>query len=153
MKPTIALLTVIAALLAAGCGGDDKDEGSDKPAPVPSAGGSSIKCLTLSTLSPELYEDGAGVEKGVEPLLTGGAKGAEILTGKVAAVVIEYPDSTAAVAAHHRALESKVLKKYVKQSQIQAYGSTLFIDYSKEPHVRKIVLACANRPDQPPPTP
>ena len=77
-----ALLLVSAALFAAGCGDDDDKGGSAKKP----ANTSSFQCLILSTYAPEQYQPGEtaedGVEGGVEPLLTKGAKGGEILTGR-----------------------------------------------------------------------
>ena len=151
MRWAFLLATLLGAARAAPeCGGDDEDGG--KPGPDPVANRSSLTCLERSTLSPEIYEDGKSDEAGIQPLLRDGAKGAEILTGKVAAVVIEYPTNEAAVGAFHAALESKVLKKYVKQRQIQAFERTLIIDYTEEPHVKRVVIGCATRPDQAPQT-
>jgi hypothetical protein len=145
------LIGIGVALAAAGCGADDDED--DGPAPDPDANRSSLTCLERSTLSPEIYEDNRSDEAGIQPLLTPGAKGAEILTGKVAGVVIEYPDSGQATSAFTDAIESKALRKYARKRRIQTLERTLFIDYSGDPHVRKIVNACATRPDQPPPTP
>ncbi len=142
------------ALAAAGCGGGD-DDGGDSAQNKPAGGGSgsSMECLELSTLSPEVYDSsGSGVEKGVKPLLTQGAKGAEILIGELGAVVIEYPDAKAAAAGLQEARGSKTLKKYVDPARINLIQKTLLIDYAGDPRVRRVVEGCATNPDQPPPT-
>ena len=142
----------IAALATAACGDDDNgDEGAEQKPAASTA--SSMECLELSTLSPEVYDSGgSGVEKGVEPLLTEGAKGAEILIGELGAVVIEYPDVKAAEAALQEAQGSKTLAKYVDRGRISLIEKTLLIDYAGDPRVERVVEACATNPDQPPPT-
>ena len=157
-RPTATALLTAAAVALAACGGDDDDDkggSADKP-----ANASSMRCLVLSVLSPERYPAGAneddGVEKGVEPLLTKAAKGAEILTGRPSgpgAVVIEYPDAAAAATARKRARASKELAEFVKPSRVVLFDRTLFIDYTHEAEVRQVVEACGLHPEKPPPTP
>jgi hypothetical protein len=147
-----AILAGAAATLAlAGCGGSDDDKQKDSG---PLAGNDSpMKCLVFSTLSPEQYDaSGSGVEKGVKPLLTGGAKGAEILTGKMSAVVIEYPTPEAASGAQKEARASKVLRDYIEPDRIKLLDRVVFLDYEGESEVGRVVEACARRPDQTPPT-
>ena len=148
--------TLAALVLAApACGGDDDDDGNGgggQTGPAATSA-SSMDCLELSTLSPEVYDSsGSGVEKGVEPLLTEGAKGAEILIGELGAVVIEYPDEQAANAGLREAKGSKTLAKYVDPARISLIEKTLLIDYAKDPRVKRVVEGCARNPDQPPPT-
>ena len=147
-------MAAAAALAAAtGCGGDDDEGGSDKTGGAPTAkSGSSIECLSLSTLSPELYKSKADADASIRPLLTSGAKGATILTGRLGADVIEYPDAEAAADAQQEARESKAITKQAPPDQIRLFEKTLFIDYTGEPHVRRVVEACATEPDEPPPT-
>ena len=155
-RPSATALAIAAAIALAACGGDDDDDGggsADKPANT-----SSMQCLVLSTYSPEQYPAGAteedGVEGGVKPLLTSGAKGGEILTGSPdgpGAVVIEYPDEAAATAAHHKAQKSKELAEYVDPKRVKLIEKTLFIDYRAEPELRRTVEACATDPAEPPP--
>lgn len=145
-------MTLIA--LASGCGGgdDEKDKSKDSGAPRAKSG-SSIECLSLSTLSPELYKSASDAEKPIRELLTPGSKGAAILTGQFGADVIEYPDPAAADAAQQKARESEAISELVDSpSQIQVFERTLFIDYTEEAHVRRVVEACATKPDEPPPT-
>lgn len=147
-------MVAAAALLAApGCGGDDDEGGDEATSGAPKAqSGSSIECLSLSTLSPELYESKSDADKSIQPLLTPGAKGATILTGRLGADVIEYPDAAAATEAQQKARESKAIADQADPSQVHVFDRTLFIDYTREPHVRRVVEACATKPDQPPPT-
>ena len=143
---------VAATLAAAGCGGSDDDDEKSNGGPLAN-NDSPMKCLSYSTLSPEVYdESGDGVEKGVKPLLTGEATGAEILTGKMSAVVIEYPTAAAASGAMKQARASKVLRDYIDPNHIKLIGRVLFLDYENEPEVGQVIEACARRPDQTPPT-
>ncbi|HEX2125289.1 MAG TPA: hypothetical protein VHF45_01850 [Thermoleophilaceae bacterium] len=155
MRRGLALIAAIALLGAAGCGGDDDEGGNggakDSGAPTAKSG-SSIECLSLSTLSPELYKSKGDADKSIQPLLTPGAKGAAILTGQFGADVIEYPDAAAATEAQQKARESKAIAKQAGPDQIHVFDRTLFIDYTEEAHVRRVVEACATKPDQPPPT-
>ncbi|MDQ3934973.1 MAG: hypothetical protein M3340_10135 [Actinomycetota bacterium] len=153
-RTLVAAVLASAALALAACGGDDDngDEKTENNSPA-AASASSMECLELSTLSPEVYDSsGSGVEKGVKPLLTEGAKGAEILIGELGAVVIEYPDEQAANAGLREAKGSKTLAKYVDPARISLIEKTLLIDYAKDPRVKRVVEGCARNPDQPPPT-
>jgi len=141
-----------AALAAAGCGGGSDDGGKAKK---PAADASSMHCLTLSVEAPKQYAPGDteadGVEQGVGPLLTKGAKGAEMLTGQLGAVVIEYPDTSAASAATRKARESSRLG--VSPQRIELFGRTLVIDYAHDLDLRRVIQGCGLHPDRPPPTP
>ena len=150
MRGTAALAA--AALLVAGCGDDSKKAGK---APGGSGSASSLDCMEKSVISPHPYSSKRddGIEKGVRPLFTRGAKGAEILTGQLGAVVIEYPSEIEAARALRKAKASRVLRQYVSAKRISAIERTLFIDYAKTAHVRRIVTACARNPAEPPPTP
>jgi hypothetical protein len=151
MRRGIAIAATAALLGAVGCG--DDDGGDDKTSGAPTAkSGSSIECLSLSTLSPELYKSKSDVDATIRPLLTPGAKGAAILTGRLGADVIEYPDPGAATDAQQQARESKSLTKQAPPGQMHLFAKTLFIDYTQEAHVRRVVEACATKPDEPPPT-
>ena len=152
MRGTAAIVAA-ATLLVVGCGDDSKKDGAKEPGG--SASGSSLDCMEKSVISPHRYSSkrDEGIEKGVRPLFTRGAKGAEILTGQLGAVVIEYPDELGAARALRAAKASRVLRQYVSPKRISAIERTLFIDYAKTGHVRRIVTACARNPDEPPPTP
>jgi hypothetical protein len=145
---------VAAALLAAGCGGDDESGGEEsKPAAPSAANASSIACIEKSVIGIERYDaSGDGVEKGVEDLLIDGAKGGEILTGQLGAVVIEYPSAAEASQAEGKARKNESIQ-VDDPSAINATNKTLLIDYSTDEHVGKIVTACARNPERPPPTP
>jgi hypothetical protein len=145
----------VAALAAVGCvGGSDSGDKAKQPA----ANASSMHCLTLSVEAPKPYAPGDteadGVEQGVEPLLTKGAKGAEMLTGQLGAVVIEYPGASAATAALREARESRESRKLgTSPKRIELFGRTLFIDYAHDLDLRRVVQGCGLHPDRPPPTP
>ena len=148
----LATFAAAALLALAACGGDDDEGGDAKTGGAPKAkSGSSIECLTLSTLSPEPYKPD-DVDKSIKPLLTPGAKGAAILTGRLGADVIEYPDAAAASDAQQKARESEAITKMADPNNIHVFDRTLLIDYTEEPHVRRVVQACATKPDEPPPT-
>ena len=143
-------MPIALAALVVGCGGDSDDEGGgDKPKPATNA--SPIECLTLSTLSPELIkrEDAEADER---PFLTSGAKGAAILTGRFGAYVFEYPDESAAEAALEKAREPKAFKSIGQPDKVTVIERTLFVDFTGQLHVGRVVEACARNPDQPPPT-
>jgi hypothetical protein len=153
MRRGIAIVATAGLVAAAGCGGDDDEGGNEKTAGAPKAKtGSSIECLSLSTLSPELYKSKSDADKSIQPLLTPGAKGATILTGRLGADVIEYPDAAAAAEAQEKARESDAIAQQADANQIHVFDRTLFIDYTQEAHVRRVVEACATKPDEPPPT-
>ena len=150
----------MAAVVTGGCGGGDDDDGggsqaggSSKPPPAQTA--SSLKCLQKSIVDAELYSSprDAGVEKGVRPLMTRRSKGGEILTGKLGAVVIEYPSTLAAKRAESNGRHSRVLTAYVRPKRITAIERTLLIDYAHDQFVLQIVPACARHPERPPPAP
>jgi hypothetical protein len=146
------LAIALLALVAAGCGGSDDD---DKKESGPLADNkSSMKCLTFSTLSPELYDESdlKDVEPGIARLMTPGAKGAEILGGERSAVVIEYESPSAARAAQDDGRNWPETRDLVKApNRIRAFDKTVMIDLAGESHVRKVVEACAYKPDQTPP--
>ena len=153
MRGTAALV-VAAALFATGCNDDSSRSGKATPTTA-SARASSLACLQKSVKDPSLYSSRSddGVEKGVRPLMTRGSKGGEILTGKLGAVVIEYPAELDAARAERRGRASRVLRQYVAPKRVTAIGRTLFIDYEHDPIVVKIVTAGAQRPERDPPTP
>lgn len=151
-----AILATAALAVVAGCGDDDEDSAkTTNTTATERADASPLKCLSESVLPPHLYERGQtkGVEKGVKPLLTKGARGGEILTGVLGAVVIEYPEEAGAKAALERARASRVLTAYVAPERIVTFGRLLFIDYSNQGYVRRMARGCGLRPDQPAPTP
>ena len=158
MRGTGGLAATMAwAVLLAGCGGGDSKDTS-KPAttaPPPSATASSIDCMIKAPDAPKRYSgrNDPGIENGVRPLFTEGAKGAEILIGRLGGVVIEYPSTIAAARAESDGRHSRVLTSYVAPRRITAIGRTLFIDYAHDPSVRRTVTACARHPDRPPPPP
>lgn len=159
MRRGLALIAAMALLATPGCGGDDGEGGGEKTggnaadSGAPRAkSGSSIECLSLSTLSPEVYKAKSEADKSIQPLMTPGAKGAAILTGQFGADVIEYPDPAAATEAQQKARESKAIAKQAGPDQIHVFERTLFIDYTQEAHVRRVVEACATKPTEPPPT-
>lgn len=150
-------LLAAAVATAAGCGGDGGGGGGKTSGGKP-ANTSSMRCLTLSIYAPEQYPPNAtaddGVEGGIAPLLTKGAKGGEILTGRPdgpGAVVIEYPDERAASAAFGKARQSRKLAAYVDPKRVRLIGRTLFVDYAAEPELRQVVEACATHPEKRPP--
>lgn len=144
-------LPIALAALVAGCGGDSEDEGGGSSEPKPATNASSIECLTLSTLSPELIKrEDAEADEG--PFLTPGAKGAAILTGRFGALVFEYPDENAAEAALENARELKAFKSIGKPQKVTVIERTLFVDFTGQLHVGRAVEACARNPDPPPPT-
>jgi hypothetical protein len=155
----LSFAVVMAAVCAVGgCGGNDGDDKKGSGAKTGNA--SSMRCLILSVYAPKRYPPGAteedGVERGVEPLLTKGAKGGEILTGRPdgpGAVVIEYPDAAAASAALRKARKSRKLAQYVDPERVRLIERTLVIDYTAEPELRQVIQACATHPEKPPPTP
>lgn len=146
-RPLIGLLC--AGLVVAGCGSDSDSKDSSKSA----ASASSMACLIQSVEAPKLYDsaDAAGVEKGVRPLLTPGFKGGEILTGQLGAVVIEYPSKADAQKAFRKASKPGVLGSDVDPPKL--LQKTLFIDYTHDRNVVRIVTACALHPEKPPPSP
>ncbi|HEX8744047.1 MAG TPA: hypothetical protein VF712_13035 [Thermoleophilaceae bacterium] len=152
MRRGLLLLAIGAALLGAGCGDDDEDEKKDGAGAPAATSGSSIECLSLSTLSPEVHGSPEHADKTIQPLMTAGAKAATILTGRLGADVIEYPDAKAAEAGLQKARASKALTKEADPSQMKVIEKTLFVDYTREPHVRRVVEACAAKPGEPPPT-
>lgn len=153
MRRGLASIAIV-ALLVGGCGGDDKDDGGgEKQAGAPRASsGSPIDCLNLSTLSPEVIKSRSDAEPEVKPLLTQGAKGAAILTGRYAAIVIEYPDAADAQAALEKAREPKAFGELGEPKRVSGVERVLFVDFTGEQHVRRVVEACATKPDEPPPT-
>ena len=151
-------VVIAAACALGGCGGDDG--GDKKGSGAKAANASSMRCLILSVYAPKRYPPGAteedGVEGGVEPLLTKGAKGGEILTGRPdgpGAVVIEYPDAGAASAALRKARKSRELARYVDLKRVRLIERTLVIDYTADAELRQVIQACATHPEKPPPTP
>jgi hypothetical protein len=143
------------ALSACGDGGDDPQgkSGSQRQAAAQPER-STLGCLDLSVLSPERDTE-ANNEPGPEirALLTGGARSSTILGGdELGATVIEYPTVDAARRAHGRARASKELKQAGAQG-ISVRRDVLFIDHSEDSHIQKIVRACTDRPDEPPPSP
>ena len=150
MPSRTALLAMAAsALVATGCGGDSKDDKPSKDA----ASASSMDCLIRSVESPKLYDSAKspGVEQGVRPLLTPGFKGGEILTGELGGVVIEYPTADDAQTAFRKANRPGVLGADVDPPKL--LKKTLFIDYTHDRNVVRIVTACALHPEKPPPSP
>jgi hypothetical protein len=109
--------------------------------------------MARSIIPPKRYESArdAGVEKGVRPLLTPGFKGGEILTGVLGGVVIEYPAAEDAQRALARANRTEALGGDVGPPQL--FRRTLFIDYSHQGYVERIVRACGLHPDARPPVP
>lgn len=155
-RPT-ALVLVAAALVLGACGGEDDEGGQQGEAqPQQQAAkpkGSTLDCLDLSVLSPERATK-PGNEPGPEekPLLSEGAQSSTILGGdELGATVIEYPSVDAAGRAYDKARASKKLAGLGKD-QIVLRNDVLFLDYSEDAHVQKIVRACIDRPDQPPPS-
>jgi hypothetical protein len=65
--------------------------------------------------------------------------------------VIEYPDAVAARNALKHARSSPALRRLVKPGSVQQLDRTLFLDYTHEPLIEKIVTACAEHPEQKPP--
>ena len=150
------LAAVLAAgSLAAGCGDESSKEGKEASSGGGAKSASSLDCMEKSVISVHRYSSprDSGLEKGVRPVMTRGAKGAEILTGQLGAVVIEYPSELDATRALDEAKASRVLRQYVSPKRISLVEKTLLIDYARTGHVRKIVTACARNPDRPPPTP
>ena len=143
----------LAAAALVGCGDDSGSEETTSAAPRPAANASSLACMEKSVLGIHRYDaSGDGVEKGVEDLLTDDTKGAEILTGQLGAVVIEYPSAARAAQAEKKARANESIQ-VDDPSAIAATNKTLMIDYSTDEHVGKIVTACARNPERPPPTP
>ena len=143
---------LLAAAVLAGCG-DDSGDDDQASAPKPAQNASSLACMEKSVLGIHRYDaSGDGVEKGVEDLLSDDAKGAEILTGQLGAVVIEYPSAARAAQAEKKARDNESIQ-VDDPSAIAATNKTLMIDYSTDEHVGKIVTACARNPERPPPTP
>jgi hypothetical protein len=66
--------------------------------------------------------------------------------------VIEYPSAAEATQAEKKARANESIQ-VDDPSAISATNKTLLIDYSTDEHVKKIVTACASRPERPPPTP
>ena len=153
-----AASAVIGAALALGaCGGGDEssEQGqgrAQEQAAQPKR--STLDCLDLSVLSPERATK-PGNEPGpeVRPLLTEGAQASTVLGGdELGATVIEYPDAAAAGKAYDKARASTKLGGLGKD-QIVFRNDVLFLDYSQDNHIRKIVRACIDRPADPPPSP
>ena len=150
-------LIAVAALLGAGCGGDDDDNGEagekQEGAGAPRAtNGSPMECLTLSTLSPEVIESRSDADPEIRPLLTKGSRGAAILTGRYAAIVIEYPDAADAQAGLEKAREPGAFGELGDPKRVSGVERVLFVDFTGEQHVRRVVEACATKPNEPPPT-
>ena len=153
-EPRVVLGAVLsAAVLLSACGGDDSGDDDKADAPKPAANASSIACIEKSVIGIERYDaSGDGVEAGIEDLLTDDAKGGEILTGQLGAVVIEYPTPARAAQAEKKARANESIE-VDDPSAIAATNKTLLIDYSTDEHVARIVTACARNPERPPPTP
>jgi hypothetical protein len=149
--------TTAAAALLAGCGGGNSKQANTSATspPPPAATASSISCMMKAPDAPKRYSsrNDPGIENGVRPLFTEGAKGAEILIGRLGGVVIEYPSTIAAARAESDGRHSRVLTSYVAPKRITAIEKTLFIDYAHDPSVRRTVTACARHPERPPPPP
>jgi hypothetical protein len=150
-------LIAVTALLGAGCGEDDEEDGGAgekrESAGAPRAtNGSPMECLTLSTLSPELIESRSDADPEIRPLLTKGARGAAILTGRYAAIVIEYPDAAAAQDGLERAREPGAFGELGEPRRVTGVERVLFVDFTGEQHVRRVVEGCATKPNEPPPT-
>ena len=156
-RPVLASLAATTALLLASCGGEAKQSERPAPRPQPAKARTALECLESSLLSPERYSSkrDEGVEKGVGALMTRGARAAELLGGGPgpSGVVIEYPSAADASRALKRARRSPALAEPGPPPRIAAFDRTLFIDYTRVPHNRRIVEACARHPDRPPPTP
>jgi hypothetical protein len=156
MTRTAASALAAVALLLGACGGDDGDgkpeQGRQAQQPVKPKQ-SVLDCLDLSVLSPERATEPNNEVPEIRPLMTDGAQASSILAGdEFGAVVVEYPDAAAASEAYEKARRSKKLRLLGKK-RITLRDTVLFLDSSGDAHIAKIVNACIERPDQPPPAP
>ena len=148
----IAALAAAFVLALAGCseknpqGGTTTENSAKRPSYET---GSSIKCLTTSTVSPKPYDgrDDSDLKPGVKRLMTGNAEAVAILTGtEFGADVIEYTTKAEA----DEAL-SKAKSANLDAEQVTVTGRTLFIEHAGDVRIRKIVRACSESPGSPPP--